>query len=107
MKNYRYYVRDLTLEMDRERCIGCGMCVEVCPHGVFGIEQGKAVLLDRDGCMECGACSRNCPTAAVRAGSGVGCASAIIGGLLRGSEPECGCCCGDQEDGEPQNGACC
>jgi hypothetical protein len=41
--------------------------------------------------MECGACARNCVPGALRVKVGVGCAAAIIGGLLRGTEPACGC----------------
>ena len=82
-----------TLRLDRERCTGCGRCVEVCPHGVFAIANGKATLVDRDRCMECGACRTNCATAAVAVESGVGCAMAIVNAMLsrRGGTPRCGC----------------
>ena len=30
------YLRDVvTLRLEREKCIGCGMCLQVCPHAVF------------------------------------------------------------------------
>lgn len=61
-----------TLKLNKDKCIGCGMCVQVCPHQVFIIEEGKADILDKDGCMECGACAQNCPTAAVTVRTGVG-----------------------------------
>jgi hypothetical protein len=41
--------------------------------------------------MECGACAKNCDFGALSVDSGVGCASAIITGLLTGKEPSCGC----------------
>jgi NAD-dependent dihydropyrimidine dehydrogenase PreA subunit len=90
-----YLTRDLTLSLDVNRCIGCGLCAIVCPHGVFAIENKKARLLDRDACMECGACAMNCPVEAIEVDSGVGCAEAIINGLLTGKETCCGgdCCC--------------
>lgn len=87
------YLKDVvTLELDRETCIGCGRCVEVCPHRVFMLKDGKAYLVDRDACMECGACAVNCPVAVITVQSGVGCAYAIVKGKLKGTEPDCGCC---------------
>jgi hypothetical protein len=44
--------------------------------------------------MECGACMRNCASGAIKVRPGVGCAAAIIGGLVRGTEPTCGDSCG-------------
>jgi hypothetical protein len=41
--------------------------------------------------MECGACARNCASGAIAVKAGVGCAAAIIGGMLRGTEASCGC----------------
>ncbi len=86
----RYLKNVVTLELDPGKCIGCGMCLEVCPHQVFRLESGKAQMDNRDGCMECGACARNCPTEAVSVRAGVGCAAAIIFGKLRGTAPCCG-----------------
>jgi NAD-dependent dihydropyrimidine dehydrogenase PreA subunit len=80
-----------TLTYDSGLCINCGMCLTVCPHGVF--EAGaRAVQLARpERCMECGACQRNCPTGAVQVDSGVGCAAAMIRAALTGSkEVTCG-----------------
>ncbi len=94
------YLRNVsTLTYEMERCIGCGGCVSVCPHAVFGMADGKAVILERDRCMECGACMLNCPPGALWVEKGVGCAAAVIGSKLRGKEEvTCGCgggeCCG-------------
>jgi NAD-dependent dihydropyrimidine dehydrogenase PreA subunit len=97
MIGLRYLKNVVTLNLDTDKCIGCGMCVEVCPHGVFAIAEKKASIVDRDLCMECGACRNNCPVDAIAVGKGVGCAQAIITGALRGTEPTCDCssnCCG-------------
>jgi NAD-dependent dihydropyrimidine dehydrogenase PreA subunit len=80
-----------TLRLDEEKCNGCRMCVEVCPHAVFAITDKRATIVDRDGCMECGACEMNCPEGALSVESGVGCATAIIVGAVRGTEPTCDC----------------
>jgi len=88
-----------TLTYCAARCTGCGMCINVCPHGVFA-PNGRAVqLIHADACMECGACMRNCPVGAIQVDSGVGCAAAMIYAALTGrAEPTCGgpeaTCCG-------------
>ena len=89
--NHKYLKNVTTLELNTEKCKGCGMCLEVCPHNVFSLNGGKAELSKKDRCMECGACAKNCPFSAIKVTSGVGCAAGIINGLLTGSEPSCGC----------------
>ena len=91
----RYLTDVVTLELDREKCNGCGMCTEVCPHAVFVVENMKARIVDRDACMECGACEMNCPVEAISVKSGVGCAAAVIQGAFKGAEPDCDNCCGE------------
>jgi NAD-dependent dihydropyrimidine dehydrogenase PreA subunit len=91
------YLKNVTtLEYRKEKCTGCTLCTQVCPHGVFRMENKKAVLEKPDLCMECGACALNCKEEAIYVKSGVGCASGIINGIIRGTEPTCGC--GDDAD---------
>lgn len=80
-----------TLQYDDSRCINCGMCTVVCPHGVFTPGEGVATLLRPASCMECGACQRNCPTGAIQVESGVGCAAAMIWAALRGEKAQAAC----------------
>lgn len=91
------YLRNVaTLNLNAERCVGCQMCLSVCPQGVFGIVDGYARISDRDACMECGACARNCPTEAITVRAGVGCATAVINAAVgrKGSS----CCCAVEAD---------
>jgi ferredoxin len=91
------YLKDVvTLKLDEEKCTGCGMCLDVCPHEVFKMNTRHAEIRDRDACMECGACSRNCPFDAISVQAGVGCAAAVIGAMLgRTDQP----CCGPTDSG--------
>lgn len=91
MAGLRYLENVVTLQLDEQKCIGCGMCTTVCPHGVLAVSERKARLIARDACIECGGCARNCPVAALTVKAGVGCASAIIHGWLTGEEPNCDC----------------
>lgn len=96
MKGFRYLENVVTLELDQPACIGCGMCLEVCPHQVFSLTEKKASIADRNSCMECGACALNCPVKAISVDSGVGCASGMINEWLQErklNKPGSGNCC--------------
>jgi len=89
-----------TLKYDPELCANCGMCMDVCPHGVFAPDGNAVRLVRPTACMECGACQLNCPTGAITVDSGVGCATAMIYAALRGqkevtcgetAQPSCSC----------------
>jgi NAD-dependent dihydropyrimidine dehydrogenase PreA subunit len=91
MRDLLYLSNVVTLKLCEETCNGCGICIKVCPHEVFELSERKAHIIRRDYCMECGACSLNCPVNAISVNSGVGCAAGVINGILRNSEPTCGC----------------
>lgn len=119
MQGLRYIEDAVTLSLDAEKCNGCRACTLVCPHGVFAIQDKRAVLADRGACMECGACALNCSTGAISVKPGVGCAEAIIHSWIYGGEPSCGCstvpdatsaggeCCGGESDKPASGGSCC
>ena len=86
------YLRNTsTLKLNSDLCTGCGWCVLVCPHAVFELNNRKAHILDINDCMECGACELNCQYGAISVKSGVGCAAAVLNGIINNSEPTCGC----------------
>ena len=94
-----HYLKNVTtLTLDENKCTGCGLCADVCPHRVIDIENGKARIAHKDRCMECGACMQNCAFEAVEVHAGVGCAGAILRSFFTGGEPTCGgdgqSCCG-------------
>ncbi len=93
----QYLKNVVTLTLDSEKCVGCGMCVQVCPHQVFALSEKKAQIINKDSCMECGACATNCAFSAIDVQSGVGCSAGIINGILKGTGPSCDCsggsCC--------------
>ncbi len=96
----KYLANVTTLAYSQDKCSGCGRCVEVCPHGVFAMDDKRAAVTDRDLCMECGACAINCEFGAIAVNVGVGCATAIIKSIITGGAPSCDCgdsrsnCCG-------------
>lgn len=99
------YLREVvTLALDEERCMGCGMCIIVCPHRVFAMENGHARIDNRDACMECGACARNCPEGAVSVKAGVGCAAALINTALGVKKSSC-CCVLEPQGADSTHGA--
>lgn len=89
-----YPLNGHSLELNQDRCNGCGRCTEVCPHAVFSLSQGKASVGRREHCMECGACRMNCAAGAIRVDSGVGCVAAIINSLRKKSGEGATCSCG-------------
>ena len=53
------------IEIDREKCNGCGLCADVCHEGAIGMVDGKAKLLRDDYCDGLGDCLPACPTGAI------------------------------------------
>lgn len=89
----QYLLAGESLVLDPARCNGCGRCEEVCPHAVIAVTNRKAAVVRRDDCMQCGACQMNCPLGAITVSTGVGCAAAVVGGMVRGKGGEARCEC--------------
>ena len=51
--------------VDKDKCIGCGTCAEICPMQVFDIVNGKAEPVRADQCVGCRACEMQCPAGAI------------------------------------------
>ncbi len=50
------------IQIDEEKCNGCGACAEACHEGAIGMVNGKAKLLRDDYCDGLGDCLPTCPT---------------------------------------------
>ena len=53
------------IEIDQEKCNGCGACAAACHEGAIGMVDGKARLLRDDYCDGLGDCLPTCPTGAI------------------------------------------
>jgi NAD-dependent dihydropyrimidine dehydrogenase PreA subunit len=51
--------------IDKNKCNGCGKCVDMCPVQLFKIENGKAVVKTAE-CLGCLACEAICPQKAIK-----------------------------------------
>lgn len=58
-------IRDI-IEIDDEKCTGCGLCVPACAEGALQIVDGKARLVGEVYCDGLGACLGECPEGALK-----------------------------------------
>ncbi|MCX7805977.1 MAG: ferredoxin [Planctomycetota bacterium] len=60
---------EIIITLDREACMGCGICAEGCPSRIFEMRGGKAAIA-RKGASPCirdnDWCAANCPSKAIR-----------------------------------------
>lgn len=52
-------------QVNTDACIGCGLCVSVCPAFVLETKENKAQVVYGEGCIACGHCWAVCPEQAV------------------------------------------
>lgn len=50
--------------VNKEECIGCGVCVDACPSDAIKMVDDLAVI-DEELCVDCGACVDECPNDAI------------------------------------------
>ncbi len=61
----------VNFQVDQERCIGCGKCMQVCPGGIIYLDAKKHAALQEiqelgwNGCWQCEHCLAVCPQGAI------------------------------------------
>ena len=56
------------IQIDEEKCNGCGACANACHEGAIQMVDGKARLMRDDFCDGLGDCLPACPTNAIQCG---------------------------------------
>lgn len=64
MRGYDIMKRDI-IQINEEKCNGCGNCVTGCPEGALQVIDGKARLISDLFCDGLGACIGDCPEGAI------------------------------------------
>ena len=52
------------IKVQEDLCIGCGVCVSVCPMAVLELGE-KATVVNAENCILCKQCEENCPVSAI------------------------------------------
>ncbi len=73
-----------------ENCIECGVCVDMCSHGVYDkVKSPRPVVIYPDGCVQgCKGCGSQCPADAIE----------YFGDTEGSAVGGCGCGCGCDEN---------
>ena len=50
--------------IDKDKCTGCGQCVDACPFDAISLVNGKTEI-DSSVCRSCNKCIRSCPVRAI------------------------------------------
>jgi NAD-dependent dihydropyrimidine dehydrogenase PreA subunit len=54
-----------SVEVNAEKCVSCGECVEVCPVEVFELQDEKSVPVNAEECLGCESCIEVCEEGAI------------------------------------------
>jgi ferredoxin len=65
----------MPLKIDEEKCIGCGVCIHVCPNSVLKLVVNEILgpdlkkfyckISEPEKCTNCGRCVEECPSGAL------------------------------------------
>lgn len=51
--------------VDNDKCIGCGECVDICPVGVYELQDEKTAPINAEECVGCESCIEVCEQEAI------------------------------------------
>jgi ferredoxin len=52
------YRRNIVMDINEEKCVGCGNCHAVCTMGAISLNSKGVSVVDQDECVECSTCYR-------------------------------------------------
>ncbi len=52
--------------VNKEMCIGCCSCVNVCPVGAIKLDKDGKAEIDKTICIKCRTCENTCPVSAIK-----------------------------------------
>ena len=58
-------ISDFLPKIDQAKCIGCEICVKICPNQALALIDELAVVAHPESCDYTGACQEICPTQAI------------------------------------------
>ena len=52
--------------VNKEKCIGCGSCVNMCPVNAISFDSDGKAVIDKEKCIKCLTCENICPVQAIK-----------------------------------------